>query len=125
MKKKILLLLVVLTILNSQIAFNNTTNANVDKKEFQIKMNLVHTYITELGEEVNVEFNRSIMQDNQIYTAEDEIWFGFTVDVADYRLYDSFLGQPPQENVWYADTPDPLGIYNETRISMWRRIGLS
>ncbi len=116
MKKKVYFFLVVLTILNSSIVSINTTNASEDKKEVQIKMNLVHTYITELGEEVNVEFNRSIMQDNQVYTAEDEIWFGFTVDVADYRLYDPFLGQPPQENVWYTDTPDLLGIYNETRI---------
>ena len=94
----------------------NSTKASEDKKDFQIKMNLVHAYITELGEEVSVEFNRSIMQDNQVYTAEDEIWFGFTADVADYRLYDSTIDQTPQENIWYTDTPDYLGIYNETRI---------
>ena len=114
--KKVYSFLFILAILNSSILFMNTINAKASKKNVEMKMNLVHTYITELGDEVSVEFNRSIMQDNQVYTAEDEIWFGFTVDVADYRLYDPFLGQPPQENVWYADIPDPLGIYNETRI---------
>jgi hypothetical protein len=116
MKKNICIFLFVFVILISSNGFTNTTKGIEDKRNVKMKLNLVKPYISELGEEVSVEFNRSIMQDNQVYTAEDEIWFGFTVDVADYRLYDPFLGQPPQENVWYNDTPDSLGIYSETRI---------
>ena len=109
-KKNLILILILIFSSLTPLLVNgdNTTN----KVSVTLKMKPISYYV--LGPELVAEFNRTIMIDEQTYTQEDEIWFGFIVDVADDTIFGdenimTFVDQ------WYYNTTDPIGRYNVTR----------
>ncbi|MHA1814616.1 MAG: hypothetical protein ACTSX1_01295, partial [Candidatus Heimdallarchaeaceae archaeon] len=112
MNKKYVFLLAMI-MLSTFSAFANSEEQETKLVSVTLKMAPICAY--DLGPSLSVEFNRSIMEDDQVYTTDDEVWYGFNIDIAEDTLFtdiveDSFVNQ------WYFNEPDVYGVYNITRL---------
>ncbi|MBY9001624.1 MAG: hypothetical protein KGD64_11950 [Candidatus Heimdallarchaeota archaeon] len=92
-----------------------TISGEQETKLVPVILKMVPNFAYELGPSMFIEFNRSIMADEQVYTADDDIWFGFDIDIADDTLF-SDSGEESYVNQWYFNEPDEFSEYNVTRL---------
>ncbi len=112
MKKTTLMLILIVT---SLVINQNSVTADIELELVPISFKYVHASRYDLGEQVHVEFNDTLMLDNQVYSSEDTVWFSFTYDVAEYRLDPTQQDDWSQANYWFFAEEDEYGVYNETR----------
>ncbi|MHA1199585.1 MAG: hypothetical protein ACTSQF_09690 [Candidatus Heimdallarchaeaceae archaeon] len=113
MMKKTTIILILIT--TSLIINQNSVTAEIEPELVPISLKFVHASRYDLGEQVAVEFNDTLMPDNEIYGPNDTVWFSFTYDVAEFRLDSSQSQDWSQANYWYFAEEDEFGVYNETR----------
>jgi len=112
MNKKSIVLLV-LILLSTFSAYTISGEQETKLVPVTLKISPICSY--ELGPSMFVEFNRTIMDDDQDYTTDDEIWFGFDLDIADDTLFTD-SGEGSYVNQWYFNEPNEFGEYNVTRL---------
>ncbi len=112
MNKKYILL-IALIMISTFSAF--TTSGEPETKLVPVTLQIAPIFAFELGPSMFAEFNRTIMDDEQVYTTDDEIWFGFDIDIADDTLFTD-SGEESYVNQWYFNEPDEFGVYNVTRL---------
>ncbi|MHA2358408.1 MAG: hypothetical protein ACXABK_06540 [Candidatus Heimdallarchaeaceae archaeon] len=81
-------------------------------EESTLNMNITINSSSSFGNEVYVELNRSILNDNEILSSEDEIYIDLHFDVAN-NLVNPSCGDPVTD--WYNDEPNQYGVYSATR----------
>ncbi len=111
MNKKTMIILLLIT---SSILLIFQVKAEPKTQNFPTKLNLIFQSASNLNrDEVFVQFNRSVLEDNTIFTAGEIINFSVELDVADVALLDN---EPSQLDNWFFDEPDDFGRYTETRM---------
>ena len=110
-KATIILILVSLSLVINQ----NSVSCDTNPKMIPISFNLVEINQIDLGDEVYVEFNDTMLPDNQVFGVGDTVWFSFFYDVAEFRLTADVNWSWSQANNWYFDEEDQYGVYQETR----------
>jgi hypothetical protein len=106
-------ILLVLILLSTFSAY--TISGEQEMKLVPVTLKIAPVCSYELGPSMFVEFNRTIMDDDQAYTTDDEIWFGFDLDIADDTLFTDG-GDESYVNQWYFNEPNEFGEYNVTRL---------
>ena len=107
--------IIILTLMITSLVINqNSVTAEVQPESIPVNFKFVHASRSDLGDYVAVEFNDTLMPDNQVYGPEDTVWFGFTFDVAEFRLDPNEITDRSQANYWYFAEQES-GVYNETR----------
>lgn len=113
--KKIGSILLLMVTLSLFVNINNIQGFQPTNLSEKVPIYIKGTYKdVEHGAEAFCEFNRSIMTDNQVYSPNEEVWFGFNFDVFDARLSMTEYA-PTQVDIWYFDEPDMYGVYQENR----------
>ncbi len=111
-KKTSIMLLLVFT---SLVINQNSIRGEIELDLIPIDFKFVHATRSDLGDQVHVEFNDTLMPDNQVYGPDDEVWFSFTMDVAEFRLDPQQEVDYSQADYWFFAEEDEFGVYNETR----------
>lgn len=112
MNKKYIALLTLILVSTFSVS---ATSGELETKFVSFTLKIAPNLAYELGPSMFVEFNRSIMDDEQVYTSDDEIWFGFDIDIA----YDTLFTESGDEtyiNQWFFNEPDEFGAHNVTRL---------
>ena len=112
MKNTSFLLLLIIT---SLIINQDSVKGSIHHDIIPLNFRYVHTSRYDLGDQVHVEFNDTLMPDNQVYGPDDEVWFSFTVDVAEFRFDPQQDYDRSQAYYWYFAGKNEYSVYNETR----------
>ena len=111
MNKKAIITLIIITS-SIFMMYQSKTEANI--KTISTKLNLVFQSASNLNrDEVFVQFNRTVLAEDTIFTSGEIINFSVEIDVADVALLDN---EPTQLDNWFFDEPDDFGRYEETRM---------
>ncbi|MCE7741464.1 MAG: hypothetical protein GOP50_03310 [Candidatus Heimdallarchaeota archaeon] len=112
LKKTSIMLILIAT---SLVINQNSVKGEIEPELVPISLQFVHAARYDLGEQVAVEFNDTLMPDNAVYGPDDVVWFSFTYDVAEFRFDTQQSEDWSQANYWYFAEEDEYGVYNETR----------